>query len=80
MTDTELFDWLEKACKNGACVGLINDDNGHWAVSTSGTQNCPAGWDPEDIDTTFFVFKGEWKNTIRDAIKMFIKENKDTFK
>jgi len=68
MTDTELIDWLEDQAKHGACIGLINDDNGHWAVSGSGVQNCPHGRDPEDIDTTFFVFKGEWRNTVREAI------------
>lgn len=64
MTDTELLDWLEK---QQGC-GLISSDNGHWAVSGSGMQNCPTGRDPQDIDTTFFVFAGEWRPTIREAI------------
>jgi len=75
MTDTEMLDFLQKACKKGACLGLINDDNGHWAVSDSGTQNVPKSRDPEDIDTTFFVFKGEWKDSIRKAIRDYAKEN-----
>jgi hypothetical protein len=64
MTDTERIDWLEKQF---GC-GLINDDNGHWAVSGSGTQNVPSGDDPEDIASTFFVDASEWKPTVREAI------------
>lgn len=74
MTDTELLNYLEDACKKGSCLGLINDDNGHWAVSDSGVQSCPEGRDPQEIDTTFFVFPGEWKNTVREAIEHYIKE------
>jgi hypothetical protein len=63
-SDAELIDWLQK---QQGC-GLISSDNGYWAVSTSGIQNVPVGGDPQDIDTTFFVFKHEWKSTIREAI------------
>ncbi len=69
MTDTELLNWLEEQAKQGACIGLVHDDNGHWAVSSSGVQNCLGGPDPEDVDTTFFVFKGEWRDSIREAIE-----------
>ena len=75
MNDTERLNWLEKQAKNGCCIGLVHDDNGHWAVSGSGIQNCPVGRDPEDIDTTFFVFKGEWRNTIREAIDAAIEDD-----
>jgi hypothetical protein len=63
-TDKELIDWLEE--RYG--YGLINDDNGHWAVSGSGFQNVASGGDPEDIQTTFLVFKDEWRDSIREAI------------
>jgi hypothetical protein len=68
MTDTERLNWLEEQAEHGACIGLINDDNGHWAVSGPRAQNCPESGDPQDIDTTFFVFAEEWKNSIREAI------------
>ncbi len=74
-TDTEMLNWLDK--QKHCSLGLLNDDNGHWAVSTSGMQNCPSGRDPEDIDTTFFVFKGEWKNSVREAIESAIDEEKE---
>jgi hypothetical protein len=67
-TDTDLLNWLEEQGKSGACIGLIHDDNGHWAVSVSGSQNVPEGRDPQDIDTTFFVFASEWRPSIREAI------------
>jgi hypothetical protein len=74
-TDTELLDWLDKMKHLG--FGLINDDNGHWAVSGSGMQNCPMGDEPEDIQTTFFVEAGKWKNSVREAIQAAIDEDED---
>ena len=67
MTDKERLDWLQKKVETGACPGLINDDNGHWAVSFDGIQNVP-DTDPCDIQTTFFVFARDWKDSIREAI------------
>lgn len=64
MTDTERLDWLSKQF---GC-GLINDDNGHWAVSWDGVQNVPMGRGPSDIDTAFFIKKKAWRKTIRAAI------------
>jgi hypothetical protein len=63
-TDKERLDWLEK---NDGC-GLISDDAGRWAVSTSGTQNCPDSEKPIDIATYFFVEAKEWQKSIREAI------------
>jgi hypothetical protein len=77
MTDTERIDWIEEQTKQGACLGLINDDNGHWAISDSGMQNCPLSGDPEDINTSFFVFAGEWKDSIREAIDFYIQSNSE---
>lgn len=76
MTDKERLDWLEKRVETGACPGLINDDNGHWAVSFEGIQtiqfrNVP-DTDPCDIQTTFFVFARAWKDSIREAIDFAI--------
>jgi hypothetical protein len=67
MTDTERLDKLEK-CYG---VALVNDDFGHWAVVVNGMQNVPDET-PADIQTTFFVEKHEWKNTIREAIDAYL--------
>jgi hypothetical protein len=69
MNDTELIDWLET--QEGSA--LISDDFGHWAVSGTGMQNVPEN-PPDDIQTTFFIEKHEWKKTIREAILAAYKE------
>ena len=73
MNDTERLDWLEAQTKKGACPALLNDDNGHWAVSFEGIQNCPDDG-PCDISTAFFVEAGHWHNTIREAIDAAIQQ------
>ena len=63
----------ELACfleENGDGCGLISDDAGHWAVSTSGFQNVPEN-PPQDIETSFFVEANEWKLTILEALQAF---------
>ncbi|HEV8364578.1 MAG TPA: hypothetical protein VGQ52_13770 [Gemmatimonadaceae bacterium] len=74
-TDTGLLDGLEQAAGEGACPGIINDDNGHWAVSDSGIQNVPMDDGPADINTTFFVTADQWKPTIREAIRAYLDED-----
>ncbi len=59
---------LEGLSKIRHCPNLLNDDNGHWAVSFDGFQNVPIGDDPEDISSTIFVEKSNWKDTIYDAL------------
>jgi len=71
-TDTELLDGLEALVKNGDCPGIINDDNGHWAVSGEGVQNVVCGPETEDVHTTFFVEAKDWKDTIREAINAYL--------
>jgi hypothetical protein len=73
MTDTELLDWFEDK-GSIACAALVNDDNGHWAVSTTGMQNVPMQDTPEDIQTTFFIEAKDWKDSIREAILEFKNE------
>lgn len=70
-TDTELLEALQKAANEGGCPGLINDDGGRWAVSESGFQPVP-GKRPKTMTTTFFVVKGQWKNSVREAIIYWI--------
>lgn len=69
-TDTEMLNWLQTQFG----VGLIHDDNGHWAVSTSGMQNVPEGPEPEFISSSFWVEPYEWKNSVREAIESAMKE------
>ena len=61
----DLIEWLET--QNGA--SLISDDNGHWDCVFDGFQNIPMDDGPCDIQTTFFIKKEEWKNTIKEAIE-----------
>lgn len=76
MTDTELLDWLEFQAQQGASPGLINDDAGHWAVSFTGIQNVPEN-PPQDIMTSFFVEKHQWRPSIREAILAAIEMEKE---
>ena len=71
MTDTELLDFLESKGKAGWCPCLLNDDAGHWAVVGDGVQNVPLDA-PDDIATTFWVEKHQWKNTVREALEAFV--------
>ena len=70
MTDTELLDYLEERAERGGCPNLLNDDAGHWAVVEDGMQTAPSDA-PTDIQTTFWVEKHQWKNTVREALEAF---------
>ena len=70
MTDTELLDWLEQQY---GC-GLINDDDGHWALVWDGMQDVVTG--PADLQTTFFIEKDKWHDTVREAIQAAYEEMK----
>lgn len=73
-TDTELLDGLERLVKSGDCPGVINDDNGHWAVTGDGMQNCVSGDEPSDVSTSFWVEASKWRKTIREAISDYLDE------
>ncbi len=62
--DTERLEWLQKQF---GCA-LINDDNGHWAMSWAGMQNVPEGDGPQDIQTSFFIEAKEWHDGVTEAI------------
>ena len=70
-TMDELIAVLEE---DGDGCGLISDDAGYWAVSTSGMQNAPDD-PPQDISTSFFVEAAEWKPTIREALEAYYEEH-----
>jgi len=59
---------LIKLSEHGGCPALLNDDNGHWAVSFEGFQNVAIEGYPTDITTTFFIKANDWKDTIREAL------------
>ncbi len=66
-TDTERLDWL--AHQEGG--GLISNDFGRWALPDTSTQNLPPTDDldsPFDVAVSFFVKKGDWYLSIREAI------------
>ena len=63
--DKELLDWLE----GDYGAGLISDDAGRWVVSEAGMQNVPDSDKAIDISTTFFIEAGDWRSSIREAIK-----------
>jgi hypothetical protein len=72
ITDSELLDFLEGLAQEGYCPVLLNDDDGHWAVSCEGIQKLS---DPSDaVHTTFFVEKKEWRDSIREAIWAFMEK------
>ena len=75
MNDKLLLDFMEKT---GGINGLsiLNDDNGHWAVSDEGIQPVVTG-KPQDLQQTFYTEKKMWKKSIREAIRYYIENNKE---
>lgn len=67
-TDTERLDALEKI---GNGIGLIEDDNGYWAVGTDGHQNIRFSQD-EDLETVHWIEAKMFRRTIREAIDVFL--------
>lgn len=70
--DTERFDALERLVAQGDCPGIINDDKGHWAVTGVGMQSIQPGPGPDDVETSFFVEAGQWRNSLREAIDEYL--------
>lgn len=76
LNDTNLLDWFEHI--GGICgAALINDDNGHWAVSATGMQSAAVGEDPMRVCTTFLIEANEWRDSIREAILAFAESYDD---
>ena len=73
-TDTERLEWL---ATRGSIMGggLISDDKGHWVFTADGIQTICDGDGPDDCSTAFFVEKGKWKNSVREAIDAAIHED-----
>lgn len=69
------FDLIMEQLGNlGHAPNLLYDDNGHWAVTSDGYQNVVAGDAPEDVETHFFIEASEWKDTPREALKLYINQ------
>lgn len=65
-----LVDFLEK---EGQGCNLISDDDGRWAVSTSGHQPVITGKHAQTFQTVSWVEPNEWRPTIREALLAFWK-------
>lgn len=65
-----IFDQLANL---GHAPNLLYDDNGHWAVTCDGWQNVVAD-EPEDVETHFYVEAHLWKDTPREALKVYFTE------
>ncbi len=72
-TDTERIDALIRLAGEGDCPALLNDDNGHWAVTSDGFQTMPRGEEPGDIETAFYVEAGDWFDDPRAAIDEYVR-------
>lgn len=62
--DKERLDWLEAHFG----YGLINDDNGHWAISFDGIQSVGGGEEPADLQTNFYIEASKFSNSARECI------------
>ena len=63
---------MEQLSNLGQAPNLLYDDNGHWAVTSTGFQSVPNKDDPEDVETHFFIEAKEWKDTPREALKYYL--------
>lgn len=67
--DSKRLTWLQQ--QQG--FALVSDDQGHWAVVCDGMQNLPLN-PPDDVQTTFFIEKHQWRKNIRRALDAAMKE------
>ena len=69
------FDFiLEQLSKLGHCPCLINDDNGHWAISGEGMQNVVYGDEMQDVESHFYIEAEMFQNTIKEALIHYLNE------
>lgn len=68
---------LHHLSKLGICVNVLNDDNGHWAVTGDGYQSLAGEDTPCDIETHFWVGARHWKADLREALEFFLTDNED---
>ncbi len=66
---------LETLSDLGIAPCLVNDDNGHFALSDEGIQSLPRNFKyRDDIDMKLFIKKKYWKNSVREAISYYLEE------
>ena len=68
---------LNQLSRLGMAINVLNDDNGHWAVTADGYQSVTYGDDPVDVDTHFWVSARHWKPTLREALKFFLDDEEE---
>ena len=66
---------LEELSMLGHAPNLLYDDNGYWAVAYDGYQTVVT--EPSDVETSFLVPKKLWKNTIREALNVYLDDEED---
>jgi len=74
-SDKELLDWLDKEAFD---IALVNDDDGHWAVSNGGWQNVRVKGVP--LKATFFIEDSDFYKTARKALSVAMIEWKESNK
>lgn len=65
---TEIGQRIEEMVDHGVCPALLYDDNGRWALSTTGIQALP-DQDGHVNYTEFFCACGDWKDTPQEAVE-----------
>lgn len=68
---------MEELSKLGQAPNLLYDDNGNWAVTSTGYQNVVYGDEPEDVETHFFIEAKFWKPTPREALNYYLTYEED---
>lgn len=61
----------------GECPSLLYDDDGHFALTSDGSQSMSLTESPHDMDMVFWVKKEQWKDTIREALNHYLDQGGD---
>lgn len=67
---------IEELTKLGQAPCLLYDDDGRFAISTTGMQNVVMGDEAQDINISHYVEAAEWKGTPREALTYYLFMNK----
>jgi hypothetical protein len=72
------FDFIMEQLANlGHAPNLLYDDNGLWAVTSTGFQTVVCGDEAQDVETHFFVDMKYWKNTPKEALHYYLNNDDD---
>lgn len=69
---------IETLTHLGQAPNVLYDDNGNFAVLSSGYQSVCFGDDPMDAEMTFFVEKKFWFPTMREALNYYLSYEEDS--